>query len=351
MQHNLNLYANRWDCLKDSLCERIKGHDSISVRLNPVMNISLLEAADQVVDCFRKQGGCAWIDGFDHDDLYIHANYGTDECVGWVCSNGVQSPIDVRTRVFGVYLFGSKDLVLKVFSTLTKKYESNLAAKVDWWFIQEGKPEQVSTVIECNPVKNEFYPFLGDGKNVDSYIDSYLASDASVLLMMGVPGSGKTSLIRYFLVRSRMKATITYEPELLESDQMFAEFMTSDDKGVLVLEDADLMLGSRDHAGNKMMSRFLNISEGLIKPKDKKIIFTTNMESTGSIDSALVRPGRCFDAVMFRPLTIPEAIKAADAASIYFDETSYHEDTITLAQLFNNSGSNSKVKKQKFGFA
>jgi ATP-dependent 26S proteasome regulatory subunit len=42
------------------------------------------------------------------------------------------------------------------------------------------------------------------------------------------------------------------------------------------------------------MSRFLNISDGLIKLPNKKLVFTTNVTNFENIDSALLRPGRCF---------------------------------------------------------
>jgi ATP-dependent 26S proteasome regulatory subunit len=48
-----------------------------------------------------------------------------------------------------------------------------------------------------------------------------------------------------------------------------------------------------------MMHRFLNVGDGLVTTKGKKLIFSTNLPSIRDVDSALVRPGRCFDILNF----------------------------------------------------
>jgi ATP-dependent 26S proteasome regulatory subunit len=65
-----------------------------------------------------------------------------------------------------------------------------------------------------------------------------------------------------------------------------------------------------------MMHRFLNVGDGLVTTKGKKMIFSTNLPSIRDIDSALVRPGRCFDIVTFAPLEVSEAQALADALEV-----------------------------------
>ena len=107
------------------------------------------------------------------------------------------------------------------------------------------------------------------------------------------------------------------------------------------------MLGSREHEGNKLVARFLNISDGLVNFKRKKIIFTTNLNDFNNIDQALIRPGRCFDAPIFRPLTHTESIAAAKVARLPIPLT---QESCTLAQLFNQSSSSSLITMRKVGF-
>ena len=92
---------------------------------------------------------------------------------------------------------------------------------------------------------------------------------------------------------------------------MFVDFMTEPGDGVLVVEDADTMLTTRRRGENRMVSRFLNISDGVIKFKNKKIVFTTNLEDFKEVDEAVLRPGRCFRVLHCRPLTVREGRAAA----------------------------------------
>ena len=48
------------------------------------------------------------------------------------------------------------------------------------------------------------------------------------------------------------------------------------------------------------------IADGVVRAQNRKIIFTTNLPNIGSIDDALLRPGRCFATVQMRPLVRTE---------------------------------------------
>jgi hypothetical protein len=80
------------------------------------------------------------------------------------------------------------------------------------------------------------------------------------------------------------------------------------------------------------MARFLNVSDGLVRMTGKKIIFTTNQNDFRSVDPALVRPGRSFDALRARPLTYEEACLAAADAGL---APPVEQENMTLASLFN----------------
>src|SRR6185437_2673126 len=181
-------------------------------------------------------------------------------------------------------------------------------------------------------IHSEFYPWIK--KDVYEYFQDFLNSDASIWLLMGPPGTGKTSLLRTFLHKNRLRAIVTYDEKLIKSDYMFVDFITSDNNDVLIAEDADGLLEARSdgNVDHNVVSRFLNISEGLIKFPKKKIIFTTNITDISQVDAALVRPGRCFDVLQFRALTFAEAKEAARAANIPVPE---ENQDYTLAQLFN----------------
>ena len=152
------------------------------------------------------------------------------------------------------------------------------------------------------------------------------------MILLGEPGTGKTSFIRNMLNKTNDDCYTTYDEEVMGSDEIYIRFVEDLDVGFLVLEDSDLLLTDRIHDRNRVMSKILNASDGLVSFAGKKMIFTANIVNTDKIDEALLRPGRCFDVLKFRPLSQAEAANAAIASGkILTGKT----DSYTLAEIFN----------------
>jgi hypothetical protein len=196
-----------------------------------------------------------------------------------------------------------------------------------------------------NPAKDEYYPFIKGG--LDSFFTRYRESASSILVCLGEPGTGKTSFLREYIDRYKLRTIVTYDEVVMDSDEFFIKYLTSDDSDLLVVEDADLLLTSRESEGNKTMSKLLNVSDGLIKLLNKKVIFTTNIHETNRIDSALLRPGRCFDLVRFRSLSWEETVAACEAAGIAAPED---RRDYSLAEMFNQEQETAHRQKNRVGF-
>jgi ATPase family associated with various cellular activities (AAA) len=196
-----------------------------------------------------------------------------------------------------------------------------------WWFNGGRGPEpQVMPLCGADP-SPQFYPWIED---LAAFYQGFANSDSNVLILQGPPGTGKTTFTRGLLRAMDMEAWLTYDPDVQKSENLYVQFAASTNYGnalpsaryendpevvdgrVLVLEDADEMLEARTD-GNKLMARMLNLSDGLISFPKRKLIFSTNLPSLNSVDQALLRPGRCYDVVKFRPLTAEEAVAAAGA--------------------------------------
>lgn len=214
------------------------------------------------------------------------------------------------------------------------------------WICLNKKGDQVSTTLKASPnkqLKDVYYPWIPQG--IDNLYKKYEESSSPILIILGPPGLGKSSLIRNYIYKYNKKTSITYDAELMKSDSFFINFI-NDEQDLIILEDYDIFLQSRDEADNAIMNKFLNLSEGIVDIGRKKIIFTANIEKD-RIDPALVRPGRCFDILEFSPYTKLEAEKVIEAAGLSNDTIC--QEGMTLAEIFNNK-KNKVEKKSKVGF-
>lgn len=249
---------------------------------------------------------------------------------------------------FEVEIYGSEQQVNQLSHTLQECLRSKKLVKLSWYYkTSRGNDSASMHVTGLNhTLHDEFYPWLKQG--VNQFIQDYYNSPASVLVLYGPPGTGKTSFLRHMLLSQNINAMVTYDERILKDDEFFINYLTDEEHNALIVEDADVFLAPREDGDNDMMSKFLNVSDGLIKILNKKMIFTTNISQLSKIDAALLRPGRCFASVEFRELTSQEAAHAAKVAGLEARDWG-DQDSWSLAQLFQKPA-DPTVKKFRMGF-
>lgn len=271
--------------------------------------------------------------GFVTHVLNNRMSFTKDDCFGVFSINN--SGIE-EGKLYHVSTFDTEEIIKSVNEV------ADNSKKLDIRWITDAEGNYYNLVEIMNDVVfDSLYPFIKQG--VDAYINEFLKSKSSIIILQGAPGLGKTGFIRYLLSRMDKKAYVTYNNQVFQGDDAFADFVSSDTTGAFVIEDADILLASRD-SGNDLMSKFLNIGDGVIKLNGKKLIFSTNLASTNDIDPAIMRQGRCFDVLQFEELSLEQANQVCDDYDL--DELTENKK-YRLTDIFNRS----KIKAQrKVGF-
>ncbi|WP_298508000.1 AAA family ATPase [uncultured Kordia sp.] len=185
---------------------------------------------------------------------------------------------------------------------------------------------------------------------VNETIEASLAVEkAGLILLHGVPGTGKTSYIKSLITKHPTKNFIfiqnEFVNELLHPD--FISFLLKNQNSILIIEDAEKVLTSREQKNeNSVVSTILQLTDGLFSDYlNIKIICTFNT-SMNKIDTALLRKGRMIAYYEFKAL---EKEKANMLLSKLEHEAT--DKPLTLADIFNYQNRSFKpTEKRPIGF-
>lgn len=252
-----------------------------------------------------------------------------------ICSNEQNFHIQVsQGKEYAKVYINAEDTIFESLDNLLKEIfiPKNKSLSAQWLYYANGCLETRYTSIDVNnDASSEIYPFLHErNTTLDEYYDAFKNSSAKILLLMGERGTGKTSFLRGLLKHHQWETMISYDEKTLTDDETLMRFLDSS-SDCFIIEDADTLLYKREN-GNNNIHKFLNLGDGLITKSGKKLILTTNITSTKDIDSALIRPGRCFDVLHFNKLT-PEQSKNLIASKDL--DIPIPDKDVTIAELFN----------------
>lgn len=180
-------------------------------------------------------------------------------------------------------------------------------------------------------------------------ITSYFHKNTNgLILLSGDPGTGKSTFIKYLTTKTNRKVIYLSSgaAEHLTSPD-FMSFIMRQRNSILLLEDAEKVLRSRDTQDNPAISNILNITDGILGDCLNTMVIATFNIDRDKIDSALVRKGRLILEHHFKPLSIEDSNRLLESIG----SAKRAEKPMSLAEIYNQEDNfHEEKKKGKVGF-
>ena len=202
-----------------------------------------------------------------------------------------------------------------------------------------------TTVCKFNDWKSNIKDNYNDDVPYKEMNEIIRDNKAGLMMFYGIPGTGKTSIVKSLLNDNRDTNFIFVDTSVCESisDGLFLEFLQDNKNSVIVFEDCEKLLSKRDETGNESLGTILNLTDGIIAESMKiKFICTFNCP-LDTVDPALLRKGRLSLKYEFGKLSL-------DKTKAIYPEA---KESMTLADAHNAYKKNdfSEKKVKKIGFA
>ncbi len=154
-----------------------------------------------------------------------------------------------------------------------------------------------------------------------------------LFLFHGLPGTGKSTYLKY-LIHQQHKKVIFLSPKMAGNldSASFTEFLLDNENCILVIEDAEELIVSRENNHNSHLSFLLNMTDGILADSLGIQIIATFNTDIQNIDKALLRKGRLTAIYEFKALEIEKANALFQHLKIQNQEAL---SPMTLADIYN----------------
>ena len=142
--------------------------------------------------------------------------------------------------------------------------------------------EESANKLILNDVQNKF---------LNHFISRIKRGNTARYLLNGLPGTGKTESIREIARQLTPDATFII-PDFVTTEDLTSIMEACEifDKSIIIMDDIDLYLGSRDRGSyTTLLGQFLSFFDGV---KKRKISLLASTNDKGLVDKAAERPGR-----------------------------------------------------------
>ena len=153
-------------------------------------------------------------------------------------------------------------------------------------------------------------------------------------LLYGRPGTGKSTYIRYLcgLIKKELVFLPGQMAQNLDNIAM-TKYLMSNPNTILIIEDAEELIVSREKQRNSNLAMILNITDGILGESLGIQIIATFNTDVQNIDPALKRKGRLKSAYEFKALSPEKANQLLLEQNMDYST----DKNMTLAEIYNIS--------------
>jgi len=208
-----------------------------------------------------------------------------------------QMYLDSRNELYiSLHLSAKKGITFTKFEEIEKKIKelafnnSEYKGKCIKVKMKEGRFRGIE-IINIQEAGNELILNDVQKKFIEHFISRVGRGGNARYLLNGEPGTGKTESIRE--IARKLIPNVTFIiPDFTTSEDLTAIMEACEifQNGVIIMDDIDLYLGSRDNGSyTRLLGQFLSFFDGV---KKRKISLLASTNDKGLVDKAAERPGR-----------------------------------------------------------
>ena len=214
--------------------------------------------------------------------------------------------------------------------------------------INSIKGLETKKMLISNPKVDIDMNYNDDLAQVNQIILSTLSkkNNKGLVLLHGMPGTGKTSYVRFIISKLKHKKDIIFLPPKLANSLTnpdLIKVLIANPNSIFVIEDAEQLVLDRERNEESPVSAILNLTDGLLSDcLNIQIICSFNTELT-RIDKAILRKGRLIARYEFKPLVSSKAQKLSNKLGFNTEIN----DPMTLAEIYNQHAADFHHVKSK----
>jgi hypothetical protein len=209
------------------------------------------------------------------------------------------------------------------------------------------KPLELQPMKDFDVELNYGKDFLPVHEKIVDKLNNY--NNGGLYHFSGGYGTGKTSYTKYLtslVNRQFIFIPITLTDVLNSPD--FLSILLDNKNSVLVIEDAEKVIRSRNDSEHSLVSTILNMADGILSSLLKISIIVTHNTDRANIDQALLRKGRLIVDYEFNKLSVENSQKLVDKLNFEYKV----KEPMSLADIYNLNEDNNLKQKEivKIGF-